>query len=80
MEIALRIGTNPDHRRALRRKILENNSVPYENRRIVSEFERFFEAAWMPDRAQKPATDVSPCDMLSARIVVTTRRIALPAL
>jgi protein O-GlcNAc transferase len=45
VDIAVRLGTQPDSREALRRAILERNGVLYENHRVVREFERFFETA-----------------------------------
>jgi protein O-GlcNAc transferase len=42
IDIAVRIGTEPDYRQSLQRKILQRNAVLYENRRVVTEFERFF--------------------------------------
>lgn len=45
VDIAVRIATEPDHRHALSRKILQHNGVLFENRRVLSEFERFFTTA-----------------------------------
>jgi predicted O-linked N-acetylglucosamine transferase (SPINDLY family) len=45
IDIAVRIGTDPDYRQSLRRTILERNAVLFENRQVVTEFERFFETA-----------------------------------
>ena len=45
IDIAVRIGTEPDYRESLRRAILERNAVLFENRQVVTEFERFFETA-----------------------------------
>jgi protein O-GlcNAc transferase len=45
IDSAVSIATNPDHREALRRTLRERNVVLFENRRVVTEFERFFETA-----------------------------------
>lgn len=42
IDIAVRLGTDPQRRRELRERILGRNHVLYEDPRIVSEFERFF--------------------------------------
>ena len=42
VDIAVKIGTNPDYRRMLREKILQNNAVLYENPEAVDEMVRFF--------------------------------------
>ena len=42
VDIAVRIATEPDHRHALSHKIQQHNGVLFENRRVLSEFERFF--------------------------------------
>jgi protein O-GlcNAc transferase len=42
VDIAVRLGTDPERRRELRERILSRNHVLYENPRIVREFERFF--------------------------------------
>lgn len=43
--IAVRLGTEPDARHDLSRRIAERNDVLFENRRVVAEFERFFREA-----------------------------------
>lgn len=45
VKIAVRIGTDPFHRKALRERILAANSILYEDDRVVQEFERFFTEA-----------------------------------
>ncbi len=45
IDIAVKIGTDPDYRQHVHRRIMERNAVLYENRRVVKEFERFFESA-----------------------------------
>ncbi len=45
VEIAVRIGTDPDYRRALSRSIVERSTVLFEDPRTVREFERFFDQA-----------------------------------
>jgi predicted O-linked N-acetylglucosamine transferase (SPINDLY family) len=45
VDIAVRIATEPDYRRALSQQILQHNAVLFENRRVLSEFERFFTTA-----------------------------------
>lgn len=42
VNIAVRLGTQPDVREALRNRILAANSVLYENMQVVREFERLF--------------------------------------
>jgi predicted O-linked N-acetylglucosamine transferase (SPINDLY family) len=42
VDIAVRIATEPEHRHALSDKIRQHNGVLFENRRVLSEFERFF--------------------------------------
>jgi predicted O-linked N-acetylglucosamine transferase (SPINDLY family) len=45
VDIAVRIGTEPDCRQALSRSILDRSPVLFENQRVVQEFERFFQQA-----------------------------------
>jgi predicted O-linked N-acetylglucosamine transferase (SPINDLY family) len=45
VDIAVRIGTEPDYRHGLSQKIQQHNAVLFENRRVLSEFERFFTTA-----------------------------------
>ncbi len=45
VDIAVRLGTDPAARQALRERILNRNHVLYEDLRVVREFERFFEEA-----------------------------------
>jgi predicted O-linked N-acetylglucosamine transferase (SPINDLY family) len=42
VDIAVRIGSDPNLRQALRARILQNHEVLYENRDVVRGFERFF--------------------------------------
>jgi protein O-GlcNAc transferase len=42
VDIAVRIATEPDLRHALSHKIQQHNAVLFENRRVLTEFERFF--------------------------------------
>jgi hypothetical protein len=42
VDIAVRLGTNRGYASALRARILERNSVLYEDPRVVDEFQRFF--------------------------------------
>ncbi len=42
VDIAVRIATDPDQRQALSQKIQQHNAVLFENRRVLTEFERFF--------------------------------------
>lgn len=44
--IAVRIGTDPEYAARLRKRILENNGVLFENPRVVEEFERFFSTSY----------------------------------
>jgi predicted O-linked N-acetylglucosamine transferase (SPINDLY family) len=45
IDIAVRIGTEPDYARDLRARIRERNEVLFEDPRVVREFERFFHEA-----------------------------------
>ncbi len=45
VDIAVRLGTQPDLRLAVRDRILTANTVLYEDKRVVQEFERFFTEA-----------------------------------
>ncbi len=45
VDIAVRLGTQPDLRLAVRDRILAANAVLYEDKRVVQEFERFFTEA-----------------------------------
>ncbi len=45
VDIAVRLGTEPDFRSAVREQILARNHVLYENMDVIREFERFFEQA-----------------------------------
>lgn len=45
VDIAVRLGTQPDLRLAVRDRILAANTVLYEDKRVVQEFERFFTEA-----------------------------------
>jgi protein O-GlcNAc transferase len=45
VDIAVRIGTDRDHARALRQRILARKHVLFEDPRVVQEFERFFREA-----------------------------------
>lgn len=45
VDIAVRLGTQPDLRLAVRNRILAANTVLYEDKRVVQEFERFFTEA-----------------------------------
>jgi protein O-GlcNAc transferase len=42
VDIAVRLGTDREHARAIQERILANNHVLFEDRRVVEEFERFF--------------------------------------
>jgi protein O-GlcNAc transferase len=42
VDLAVRLGTDPDFNASLRARILAHNHVLYENPRVVREFERFF--------------------------------------
>ncbi len=42
IDIAVKLGTDPDFAASLRARILANNAVLYEDPRVVREFERFF--------------------------------------
>ncbi len=42
VDIAYRLGTDPDYRYFIKSQILARNSVLYENQEVVAEFERFF--------------------------------------
>ena len=52
VDIAVRIASEPDLRHSLRQRILERNSVLFENRRVVTEFERFFTETLQRSRAE----------------------------
>ncbi len=55
---ALRLGTDPDYRESVRRKILEANGVLFENPRGIRELETFFKQAAIPnagDQSDSPA-------------------------
>jgi predicted O-linked N-acetylglucosamine transferase (SPINDLY family) len=54
VDIAVRLGTDPTHARALRARILSSNGVLYEDARVIAEFERFFTTA-LRERTQPPA-------------------------
>lgn len=56
VEIAARLGGDKAHAEELRRRILANNAVLFENPRVVREFERFFEHAVR----EQPVTSPSP--------------------
>jgi protein O-GlcNAc transferase len=45
VNIAVRIGTEPEYAESLRRRILARNHVLFEDARVISEFERFFSQA-----------------------------------
>jgi len=45
VDVAVRIGTDRAFAEALRGRILTNNAVLFEDRRVVLEFERFFSEA-----------------------------------
>ncbi len=45
VDIAVRLGTQPDFRQAVRDRILAANAVLYEDKRVIQEFERFFTEA-----------------------------------
>jgi predicted O-linked N-acetylglucosamine transferase (SPINDLY family) len=53
VDIAVRLGTDPTHARALRERILSSNGVLYEDPRVIAEFERFFTTA-LRERTQPP--------------------------
>ena len=42
INIAVRLGTDRDHARQIRARILANGHVLFENPRVIEEFERFF--------------------------------------
>ncbi len=42
VDLAVRLGCDREYAVDMRRRILERNTVLYENRRVVEEFERFF--------------------------------------
>jgi len=42
IEIAVRLGTDAEYRRRIHERILEHNSLLFEDMRVVREFERFF--------------------------------------
>lgn len=45
IDAAVRIATNSDYRQSLSRTLRQRNVVLFENRRVVTEFERFFATA-----------------------------------
>ena len=45
VDIAVRLGTDPAHRRTVHEEILRRNGVLFENMEVVREFERFFREA-----------------------------------
>jgi protein O-GlcNAc transferase len=45
VELAVRLGTDPAHRRMVHEEILRRNGVLFENMEVVREFERFFREA-----------------------------------
>ena len=54
VRIAVSLGRDRDRRHALSRKILERKDVLFEDRRVVSEFERFFREAVTEVRGRSP--------------------------
>lgn len=44
VECAVRIGTDPDYRQAIRQKILERCPILYEDHRAIEEYTRFFQS------------------------------------
>ena len=52
VELAVRLGTEPTFRDAIKQKILARNHVLYENRKVVTEYERVFLAALKASQAQ----------------------------